>query len=193
VSASTTPAPSFSFHRGSLALDFAGTVGARASVQPEERLPDVAALGQWLREAGLLAPEQRARPSADECARAVDMREAIARIGNALFAGSSPHAKDIATINDAAVRLALGTPLLSDDLTACWMTQQPVSFALGRIAADAIAVFSAERARLTRCALPGCGALLLSRARNEPRRWCSMETCGNRAKVAAHRARKSAT
>jgi predicted RNA-binding Zn ribbon-like protein len=181
----------FSFHRGSLALDFAGAVGSRASNQPEERLPDAAAFGRWLHEAGLLAPEQRARPNAEEFARAVEVRESIARVGIALVEGSSPRTRDIATINDAASGLALGIPSLNADLTARWKTQEPANFALGRIAADAITVFSAERARLTRCALPGCGALLLSRARNEPRRWCSMETCGNRAKVAAHRARKS--
>ncbi|MEO7039266.1 MAG: CGNR zinc finger domain-containing protein [Candidatus Elarobacter sp.] len=43
-----------------------------------------------------------------------------------------------------------------------------------------------------RCELPGCGGLLLSHSRGPARRWCTMETCGNIAKVAAHRARARA-
>jgi len=34
--------------------------------------------------------------------------------------------------------------------------------------------------------------LLLSRSRSDRRRWCSMELCGNRAKVAAFRERQRA-
>jgi predicted RNA-binding Zn ribbon-like protein len=73
-----------------------------------------------------------------------------------------------------------------------WETRAPVRAALGRIAADAIDVFTSLRDRLVICELPSCGALLLSKSRGAARRWCSMETCGNVAKVAAHRARARA-
>jgi predicted RNA-binding Zn ribbon-like protein len=73
-----------------------------------------------------------------------------------------------------------------------WATKAPVAVALGRIAADAILQLSREPERLGRCAREDCGALILSRSRSEPRRWCSMELCGNRAKVAAYRARAKA-
>ena len=42
-------------------------------------------------------------------------------------------------------------------------------------------------ARLKRCV--ACPWLFLDRSRNGSRRWCSMEHCGNRAKVRAHRER----
>jgi len=69
------------------------------------------------------------------------------------------------------------------------VTEAPVAVALGRLAADAIDLLAREPERLGRCAREDCGALILSRSRSERRRWCSMELCGNRAKVAAYRAR----
>ena len=33
----------------------------------------------------------------------------------------------------------------------------------------------------------GCGWLFVDTSRNRSRRWCSMESCGNRAKVQRHR------
>jgi len=182
----------FSFHRGSLALDFVGTLGPRASAQPLERLPDAKAFELWLREAGLLDASHRAGLRAEDVSRAIEVREAIARVGNTLVDAGSPRANDIATINTAATGMALGVPFLNSDLSEGWKSSDPLGFALGRIASDAITIFGPERSRLSRCQ-GTCGTLVLSRARNEPRRWCSMEACGNRAKVAAHRARKGAT
>ncbi len=186
-----TAAPEpFSFHRGSLALDFIGTVGYRASAQPVERLPDAAAAARWFGSAGLVPDDRTLSISRTGLERAVALREALARAGNAIVDGAEPHRADLAIVNAAAADLALGFPSLDAAGVQRWETKHPLRFALARIAADAIAIFSAERARLTRCALDDCGALLLSRARNEPRRWCSMETCGNRAKVAAFRERR---
>lgn len=177
----------FSFHRGSLALDLVGTVGRRASDAPEERLPDPAALGIWLDEAGL-APGTA--PTDAELAVARSLREAIHRAAAAALGGERVRRADVAALNDAARALRDGAPRLTASLEARWETGRPVAFALGRVAADAIDLLARRRDRLARCELPGCGALLLSRSRGEERRWCSMETCGNRAKVAAFRARQ---
>jgi predicted RNA-binding Zn ribbon-like protein len=37
----------------------------------------------------------------------------------------------------------------------------------------------------------GCGYLFFDTSRNHSRRWCSMESCGNRAKAQRHYQRKS--
>jgi predicted RNA-binding Zn ribbon-like protein len=177
----------FSFHRGSPALDFAGTVGGRASEAPEERLPDPGALGRWLAEAGLA---EGARPTERDLAEARALREAIFRVGADLVAGRALDRQARATLNGAAAELRLGAPRLEADGSVRWISTLPVAFALARLAADAIAIFAAEAERLALCELPGCGALLLSRSRSDRRRWCSKETCGNRAKVAAYRARQ---
>jgi predicted RNA-binding Zn ribbon-like protein len=178
----------FSFHRGSPALDFAGTVGSRASATPEERLPDPAALAAWLRAAGLA---EAARPTPAELREAWALREAIYRLGVARVDGRRPDRGDLATLNAAAEGLRRGVPQLDARGRARWTTDAPVALALGRLAQDAIERLSVEPERLARCELPGCGALILSRSRSDRRRWCSMALCGNRAKVAAYRARKA--
>ncbi len=43
-----------------------------------------------------------------------------------------------------------------------------------------------DRARLKVCPGPCCGWLFLDESRNGTRRWCMMETCGNRAKARTH-------
>gem|GEM_PF-3517240 len=43
--------------------------------------------------------------------------------------------------------------------------------------------------RVRRCAHPACVLYFLDTSRNGTRRWCSMETCGNRAKAGRHYAR----
>lgn len=178
----------FSFHRGSLALDLAGTVGSRASDHPEERMPGREELARWLAEAGLL---ERAEPTAEELQQAHALRDAIHAAGTDVLARRPVRRAALEAINRAARGLRLGAPQLSAGLAARWEGSAPVAVALGRVAADAIEVLSRHADRLARCQLEGCGALLLSRSRGEPRRWCSMELCGNRAKVAAFRRRQA--
>ena len=181
---------SFSFHRGSLALDFVGTVGSRASDAPEERLPEGDALAAWLREAGLVAD---ARPTAADLEAARRLRVAIHTLGVALVKHRPLDGRALAVVNRAAQGLRRGAPALDARAEVRWDSDAPVALALGRIALDAIERFAGEPERLAICELPGCGALLLSRSRSDRRRWCSMELCGNRAKVAAYRARARGT
>ncbi len=177
----------FSFHRGSLALDFIGTVGRRASDDPEERLPDPAALATWLREAGLPAP---ARVAPEELAEARALREALHLVGVQTLEGRPLDRAAVQRVNAAARGRAHGAVQLGTTGARGWWVDDPLRLALGQVAEDAILRFTDDRERLARCELPGCGALLLSRSRSDARRWCSMETCGNRAKAAAFRARK---
>jgi predicted RNA-binding Zn ribbon-like protein len=45
--------------------------------------------------------------------------------------------------------------------------------------------------RLRACAAADCGYFYLDTSRSGNRRWCSMQRCGNRAKVRAHRERSA--
>jgi predicted RNA-binding Zn ribbon-like protein len=58
----------------------------------------------------------------------------------------------------------------------------PVAFSAARL------LEGPDLGRLKGC--DGCGRLFLDASRNRTRRWCDMQGCGNRAKVARHRARK---
>ena len=65
-----------------------------------------------------------------------------------------------------------------------------VDAVIGRLLIDA--ADATERGAWTRiriCAAPGCDQVFLDTTRSRTRMWCDMATCGNRAKVRAHRAR----
>ena len=51
-------------------------------------------------------------------------------------------------------------------------------------------ITSPELLRVKQCQGQGCTLWYLDNSKNQRRRWCSMSVCGNRAKAAAHRARK---
>jgi predicted RNA-binding Zn ribbon-like protein len=160
-------------------------VGHRAS-QPRERLPDRAALAAWLREAGLTAT---GTPVSDaDVAAARLLREAIAAVAASVVDAREPDHAAVAAINEAAA--ALPPPRLEPAVGTIRPAAATVRDALARVAADAIATMTTRRADLVRCALPECGALLLSSSNGPRRRWCAMSTCGNVAKARAHRERK---
>lgn len=56
------------------------------------------------------------------------------------------------------------------------------------IAVASLAMIPAGR-RIGRCEGDPCGGFFIDSSRTKPRRWCSMDSCGNRAKVRSHRAR----
>lgn len=47
-------------------------------------------------------------------------------------------------------------------------------------------IASDQRTYLKRCLNPDCVLMFVDNSRSHKRRWCSMETCGNRAKVSKH-------
>jgi predicted RNA-binding Zn ribbon-like protein len=58
---------------------------------------------------------------------------------------------------------------------------------------DALDIIGGEgRAQLRECVNPRCTRLFIDTSRAGIRRWCGMTECGNRAKVAAFRARRRA-
>jgi predicted RNA-binding Zn ribbon-like protein len=182
----------FPFHHGRLALSFAGTVGDRGSARTE-RLPTPTQLGVWLRQATLTT--KRLEPSPASYRRALQLREAIAHVAAATITGKHPARSDIAAINEVARRWAPRPYLDPKTLSLTSGEREPVDAAIGRIALDAIALFSdpEERARLRTCGLDSCGAIFLTPAGHRERRWCSMARCGNRAKVTAFRKRAQAS
>lgn len=69
-----------------------------------------------------------------------------------------------------------------------------VTAAFGRLVAIAfVASFDGSFAHMKLCASEDCRAAFYDRSKNRSGRWCSMETCGNRAKVRAWRERQRTT
>jgi predicted RNA-binding Zn ribbon-like protein len=58
------------------------------------------------------------------------------------------------------------------------------------MAREAIEMFAAgSEHRIRECAADDCQLVFRDESRSNNRRWCSMQRCGNRAKVRAHRER----
>ena len=72
-----------------------------------------------------------------------------------------------------------------------WATPVTGAQLLATIARDAIELFTGPYAdRVRECAGDNCALIFVDTSRPGSRRWCSMERCGNRHKVRAHRSRE---
>jgi predicted RNA-binding Zn ribbon-like protein len=133
----------------------------------------------------VLSVEPGVRP--EDLASAATLRDALRRAIAAAGTGNGLAPRDVETLNSYAadeppiVALSLGGDLLR-------IATDPVRCALAAIARDGIDVVARRAGDLRRC--EGCGEYFLDDSRGRRRRWCSMERCGNRAKVAGYRARR---
>ena len=172
---------------GRVSLDFMATLGHRCG----ERLPDPPALEAWLRAAGLADETVAVQKAGLEAAR--ELRAALFGVIHAELHDSAAPPASLAVINDAAAVPASAPRLIQDDqrVRAEWPAAD-VAEALGRLARDVIDLLAGpERALLRECAAEDCSGIYVDASRGRRRRWCSSARCGNRARVAAHRARRS--
>lgn len=125
-------------------------------------------------------------------------------IGAGLRAGTGrtrPAPDDIDTVNLFAA-LPDVPPSLPGGRRRAGANRVRLAQALSSVARDAVALFTevgfddlaadGQATRLSRCSADDCGLVFYDSSRGGTRRWCSMQRCGNRAKVRAHRARRAA-
>ena len=176
----------FRFVSGHRALDLLSTLGDRHR-EPIERLRDPADLDRWLEAAGLPAP---ARATEEDLGDARRLREAVNRLIRALLASEAPDAADLRELNEWARQPPLA-PQVAASLERSWSGEQPVQAALALVAREAVDLLTGpERVLVRECAAaPACSLLYLDRSRARRRRWCEMERCGSRAKMASYRRR----
>lgn len=177
----------FSFDAGRVSLDLLATLSNRR----EERLPDPAALDAWLLEAGLV--DAPCRANGEDLARARALRTALSAVVESVLDRRRPRAADLEAINVAAAvpprtpRLVLGAGGVRRERAG-----PSVADALASIARDAIELLTGPQRELLReCAADDCNGIYVDASRGRTRRWCSAARCGNRARVAAHRARRA--
>ena len=185
--------------RRDLCIDFANTRYFRGS-EPVETVHDFSEMVRWCdtnamlgREAAepaLQWSEKHGREAAAIFDDAIALRETIYRICFALADGKTPEARDVAAINASLDRAPERRVLAHHEKTFGWRIDRDALNAAGLLATvlwsagDLLAGPRLDRVR--RCANPECGWLFLDDSRAGKRRWCSMQSCGNRAKARRH-------
>lgn len=147
---------------------------------PEE-LTDPAHLSSWLSVHGLLAEGGSAE--LDDLKHALALREALRGIIGA-NSGGAVYPVDVATLNEAAAASRLRARFGPDGRARLEPEATGVTGALGRIVAATFAAMAEEDwTHLKLCDSPTCRWAFFDRSRNHSSRWCTMASCGNRAKA----------
>ena len=169
-----------------LVIDFVNT--ARFD-PPGEDLTTPAVLAAWLSRHGL-DPGVRVGKADLEETRAV--REALRELLLAHNEVEADVPRATAVLDTAAQRAGLAIRF-ADGAARAEPSAPGVRGALGNILAEVSAgMADGTWERMKACRAHDCKYAFLDTAKNRSRAWCSMQSCGNRAKVAAYRERHTA-
>lgn len=190
--------------RRELCLDFANTLAWRGS-EPAESLNNFAELRTWCESNGLPgdgfdlidgASSKHHEAVTAIFRQAIELRETIYRLFFTIAQGRTPEDQDVAELNTALHRAPPRRILAHADQRLGWCLERN-----GRSAAALLApvLWSAadllvgpDTARVRHCSNDKCGWLFFDDSKNQSRRWCSMQACGNRAKARRHYLRNRA-
>jgi predicted RNA-binding Zn ribbon-like protein len=181
-------------------LDFVNTLDLWPV--PHDHLDSPQAALDWLVEHDLLHREARlhlltqydASPATgvETLGRLQRVRQAIRGVLEAAAVRRAPEAGDLAEINRALRAHYIYELVPAPDGVSLDHRHQgdPVEGAIARLS-EAIAreLIQGDTTRLRICLNPQCRWVFKDTSRTGRRKWCSMRSCGNRAKVARHRAR----
>jgi predicted RNA-binding Zn ribbon-like protein len=175
------------FDSGSDSLEFAYSGDMRRGVPAWERLREPRDLGAWL--AARIDRVDPGEVTDRDLADALHLRDALTGLYVAAAEGDPPSAEDIDTVNLFAATPDI-PPALAGGQRQAGAGRIRVAQVLSTLARDAIDVFGAvDEKRIRACDAADCRMVFHDESRTNNRRWCSMEHCGNRAKVRAHRER----
>jgi len=191
----------FDLDAGALCLNFANTVEWRDSEHPNDKLHDYTDLIDWAEAAAVLLPERadRSRQMAQKQPkmavaafdRAIRLREAIYRLFVDVTEQRPVRPEDLALLNEVLSESLSHLQVVpsstgfdwgwAESSISCDQVLWPVARSAGEL------LISDKLERVHQCADDrGCGYLFVDMSRNHSRRWCSMESCGNRAKAHRH-------
>ena len=168
-----------------LATTFTGTLTERHG-SAVERIPTSQRLVDWFGVNGL---------AVDSCTTvqldlAKGLRESIHTAATAVATHDVLPGPAVQMINERSAQGG-AVPVLTTDGERRWRlsSSRCVEDALSVVAADAISVLAGEQdGRLALCSSPTCRAVFFDTSQSRTRKWCDMNTCGNRQKKARFRA-----
>ncbi|MGW0812806.1 CGNR zinc finger domain-containing protein [Streptomyces viridiviolaceus] len=169
---------------GHPALDFAATLRARRSTR-FEMFVTPERLNAWYLESGLV--DTITPGDEEDVQEAITVREAVYRLITNRRLGEEFDREALALLNGAARKIPV-TPQLT---VMGRHTEATPEQALATIARQAVELLSGPDVPLLKeCDNPECTRVYIDRSRGMRRQWCGMESCGNKHKAAAYRARK---
>jgi predicted RNA-binding Zn ribbon-like protein len=169
-------------------LDFLTTQGYPFSDAPAERIPTPERLTEFLGEVGL-RPDRAV--GEDDLVAARKLRDSLRSVALSVLDGRGPDHAALAHV-DAWADRASGPLALEARPRLIRRPPPTTAEALGRLARAALEDLTGPRVReIHACAEPICRKLYLDPTGRK--KWCSTSTCGNRARVRAHRSRETTT
>lgn len=191
----------FLFVGNHLALDFLNTCPVLSGEEPTELLPDFEAVLQWFRAAGLLGPREaselrRRWGESDRARRVLDslhrLREKLRKEILKYEAGGHVQRATVEEINRIMADHPMRTRLIANEdglKTESYCDAREPEDLLGPVAYSIAALFAdLDRKKIRKC--NNCVLHFYDTSKKGTRRWCSMQMCGNRAKVATYAARR---
>ncbi len=182
-----------------LCLDFANTVAWRGST-PEESLHNLPDVLSWCVGVGVqskrsareyaVLPRNHSTLAAELFSAAIAIREAIYRIFYCAASELPPRDGDLRLLNEALKRAPMRTNVERTGPGFGWRVERLEPDAAALLApvlwSSADLLVGPSLARVRHCANDRCLWLFLDDSKNGTRRWCSMQSCGNRAKAHRH-------
>ena len=193
------PKLGFVFYGGCASLDLYNTLRRRKDPKSttQDLLEQDDGLKKWFLKAQKKATWTSSIPSLSESAmsqqvsdkvqsQAIQVRGIIEKLINK---NASSH--EITKLNDLAQLRPHWELSLNDGLLIAKNTLD-LEALLGYVAEDCIQLFTSNiSTNIKECAQDRCGIMFLDRSNGAKRNWCSMKTCGNRAKALRSIERKS--
>jgi predicted RNA-binding Zn ribbon-like protein len=190
----------FLFVGNQLALDFLNTRPVQNG-EPMELLPDLSALLRWFQAAELLSArdvanlQQKWEKSAQAQRTVEDVRELREKLRKEILAwegGGAVHHSTVDELNRLMADYPMRTKLKtsgSASATELWFEPRQPEDLFAPLANSTAALFAnVDRRRVRKC--DQCVLHFEDTSKKGTRRWCSMQLCGNRLKVAAYAARQ---
>jgi predicted RNA-binding Zn ribbon-like protein len=190
----------FLFLGNQLVLDFLNTRPVQNG-EPMELLPDFSALLRWFQAAELLSArdvanlQQKCGKSAQAQRTVEAFRELREKLRKEILAwegGGAVHHSTVDELNRLMAVHPMRTKLKtrgSATATELWFEPRQPEDLFAPLAHSTATLFAnAERSRVRKC--DQCVLHFRDTSKKGTRRWCSMQLCGNRLKVAAYAARQ---
>jgi predicted RNA-binding Zn ribbon-like protein len=191
----------FDLDAGALCLDFANTLEWRSGEHPKDLLSDYSDLVRWGEAADIVPSgnavrlrqiaESRPEKAAAILEGAIQLREAIYRIFSRFSEQGKVDPEDLAILNKSLASSLSHLQIIPAPQGFAWdwtKSADGLDQILWPPTRSAGELLASERLdRVRQCADDrGCSYLFIDTSRNRSRRWCSMESCGNRAKARRH-------